>query len=81
MKKLSALVVLSMAGLAVSASPAQAENLSFGHGAADATKSWNVTTTDLCHRDMAGYPVVGPVVDHTTGMCDVLGDTIDHPQF
>lgn len=82
MKKITALAALSvtgLTGLAVSATPAQAASTSFGQGGA--MQPWNVTTAELCHRDLAGYPLVGPAVDHTTGACEAIGDAVDHPQF
>ncbi|GAA4860053.1 hypothetical protein [Kitasatospora terrestris] len=38
-----------------------------------------VSTTDLCHKDLEQYPVVGPLADRTTGACDAIGETVDHP--
>ncbi|RKE20526.1 hypothetical protein [Streptomyces sp. TLI_171] len=83
MKKLTALAALSMAGLALTAAPAeaapiaqtgglaQAQGLDTGyHGALPAT-------AELCHRDLARYPVVGPLTDSTTGVCEALGATVD----
>ncbi|GAA2740084.1 hypothetical protein [Kitasatospora cinereorecta] len=38
-----------------------------------------VTTTDLCHRDLEQYPIVGPLADRSTGACEALGTTVDNP--
>ncbi|WP_279635890.1 hypothetical protein [Kitasatospora cheerisanensis] len=35
------------------------------------------STTELCHRDLAQYPIVGPLADEATGTCEALGTTLD----
>jgi len=50
-------------------------------GQADGTGFFGsqVTTADLCHKDLEQYPLVGPLADHTTGVCEALGTTVDQP--
>jgi hypothetical protein len=69
MKKLTALAALSMAGLALTATPAQAA----GGGAAGST----YTAADLCAMDMAGTPVIGEAAGPVT--CHAVGTVVDHP--
>ncbi|BAJ30060.1 MULTISPECIES: hypothetical protein [Kitasatospora] len=83
MKKLTALAVLSMAGLALAQAPAQAApiaqagSLGQAQGLDTGYHGTLPTTAELCHRDLAQYPVVGPLADSTTGACEALGATVD----
>ncbi|MFD7731561.1 hypothetical protein ACFV6F_14385 [Kitasatospora phosalacinea] len=83
MKKLTALAVLSAAGIALAQAPAQAAPLAQAGGLGQAQgldTGYHGTlpsTAELCHRDLAQYPVVGPLTDSTTGACEALGATVD----
>jgi hypothetical protein len=83
MKKLSALAALAMAGLALSAAPAEAAPLAHAGGLAQADgldtgyHGALPSTAELCHRDLAKYPLVGPLADSSTGACEALGATLD----
>ncbi|MFJ5229996.1 hypothetical protein ACIQBJ_08835 [Kitasatospora sp. NPDC088391] len=82
MKKLTALAALSVAGLALAAAPASATPLAQAGGLGQAQgldtgyQGPLPSTAELCHRDLAQYPVAGPLVDSTTGACEALGSTL-----
>lgn len=84
-KKLTALAALSLAGLALSATPAdaataaplaQAGGLGQAQGLDTGYHGDMPSTAELCHRDLAQYPVVGPLTDSATGACEALGATL-----
>ncbi|MFE1316418.1 hypothetical protein [Kitasatospora phosalacinea] len=83
MKKLTALAALSLAGIALAQAPAQAAPIAQAGGLGQAQgldTGYHGTlpsTAELCHRDLAQYPVVGPLTDSTTGACEALGATVD----
>ncbi|GLW54542.1 hypothetical protein [Kitasatospora phosalacinea] len=84
MKKLTALAVLSAAGIALAQAPAQAAapiaqagGLGQAQGLDTGYHGTLPSTAELCHRDLAQYPVVGPLTDSTTGACEALGATVD----
>jgi len=84
MKKLTALAALSLSGLALGATPAAADapilhtgQLTQAHGLDTGYQGEMPSSTELCHRDLANYPVVGEVVDRATGACEALGTTLD----
>ncbi len=83
MKKLTALAVLSVAGLALAQAPAQAAPIASAGGLGQAQGLDTgyhgplPSTAELCHRDLAQYPVVGPLTDSATGACEALGTTVD----
>ncbi|MFJ5926934.1 hypothetical protein ACIQF6_30520 [Kitasatospora sp. NPDC092948] len=83
MKKLTALAALSLSGLALGATPAaagpilQTGQLTQAHGLDTGYHGEMPSSSELCHRDLANYPVVGEVVDRATGACEALGATLD----
>ncbi|MFD8599987.1 hypothetical protein ACFV1L_33770 [Kitasatospora sp. NPDC059646] len=83
MKKLTALGALSLTGLALAAAPASATpivqtgSLSQAHGVETGYHGEMPSSAELCHRDLAQYPVVGPLADEATGTCEALGATLD----
>ncbi|GGQ89944.1 hypothetical protein [Kitasatospora griseola] len=84
MNKLTALVALSLSGLALGATPAHADapiiqvsGLDEVHGMDNGYLDGMPPATELCHRDLANYPIVGETVDRTTGVCEALGKTLD----
>ncbi|MEV4560405.1 hypothetical protein AB0K51_25875 [Kitasatospora sp. NPDC049285] len=83
MKKLTALAALTMAGLALTGAPAEAAPLAQAGGLAQADgldtgyHGALPSTAELCHRDLAQYPLVGPLADSATGACEALGSTVD----
>ncbi|WP_371498504.1 hypothetical protein OG871_20935 [Kitasatospora sp. NBC_00374] len=71
MTKTPVLAVLSLAALAAAAAPAQADQVrDYAQGA---------TAGEVCHQELAQYPVVGPAAEHTTGVCGTVGRVLDHP--
>ncbi|MFJ1796184.1 hypothetical protein [Kitasatospora griseola] len=85
MKKLTALAALSLSGLALGTAPAHAQTpfLQMGgvtqaHGVDTPAYHGDLpSSTELCHRDLANYPVVGEIADRATGVCEALGTTLD----
>ncbi|MFI9783646.1 hypothetical protein ACIHEI_09095 [Kitasatospora sp. NPDC051984] len=86
MKKLTALAALSLSGLALGTAPAHATtptpliqtgSLSQAHGVDTGYHGEMPSSTELCHRDLANYPLVGEVVERATGVCEAVGTTLD----
>ncbi|MEV4615175.1 hypothetical protein AB0K43_21675 [Kitasatospora sp. NPDC049258] len=71
MREIPALAALSLAALAAAAAPAQAEQVrDYAQGA---------TAAEVCHQELAQYPVVGSAAERTTGVCGTLGRVLDRP--
>ncbi|OKI99211.1 hypothetical protein [Kitasatospora sp. CB01950] len=84
MKKLTALAALTLSGLALGATPAaaatpilQVSGLDEIHGMENGYLDGMPPASELCHRDLANYPIVGETVDRTTGVCEALGASLD----
>ncbi|MGW4384098.1 hypothetical protein [Kitasatospora sp. NPDC004531] len=84
MKKLTALAALSLAGLALGTAPAsattpivQVSGLDEVHGLDTGYLDGMPPTSELCHRDLANYPIVGETLDRETRVCETLGATFD----
>ncbi|MEU9127420.1 hypothetical protein AB0D08_04735 [Kitasatospora sp. NPDC048540] len=71
MTKIPALAALSLAAVAVAAAPAHAEQArDYSQGA---------SADEVCHQELAQYPVVGPAAERTTGVCGTVGRVLDRP--
>ncbi|QNP70480.1 hypothetical protein IAG44_14200 [Streptomyces roseirectus] len=76
MKKIM-LAALPLAALALTASPAHADNDSNFGGGVNAADNWNFTAGAVCMQEVAVVPVLGDWVGDHVNNCS-NGNVIDH---